>query len=104
MVAHNLSRIVTELPDKFLAINRKLSWHVDMVNYLVTWQLLIDLTAQNKRFFLSNVRNYRVEEPFLFKYCGNQTIRTLCLQENGCQGIVFRTLLEHSYGRCLGIL
>ena len=58
MVVHNLSRIVTELPDKFLAINRKLSWHVDMVNYLVTWQLLIDLTAQNKRFFLSKVRNY----------------------------------------------
>ena len=58
VVAHNLSRIVTELPDKFLAINRKLSWHVDMVNYLVTWQLLIDLTAQNKRFFLSKVRNY----------------------------------------------
>ncbi|XP_062075431.1 uncharacterized protein LOC133779492 [Humulus lupulus] len=47
----------------------------DFANYLVSGLLPPDLTSQQKKKFLHDVKNYFREESFLFKQCADQMIR-----------------------------
>ncbi|CAN6543874.1 unnamed protein product [Malus baccata var. baccata] len=68
-------------PDEQLfAVQFRTPWFVDMVNYLVKGVVHPDLTLQQKKKFLSDVKHYFWDEPYQFKYCLDQIIRR-CMPE-----------------------
>ena len=62
------------LDEHFFTVT-KLPWYAHIVNYLVTDELLSDWSAQDKRKFLVEVRNFYWDDPYPFKYCPNQITR-----------------------------
>ncbi|KAL5571515.1 hypothetical protein UlMin_021112 [Ulmus minor] len=50
-------------------------WYADFANFLVSGLLPPDLTSQQKKRFLHDVKFYHWDEPFLFKQCADQMIR-----------------------------
>nr|XP_028961481.1 LOW QUALITY PROTEIN: uncharacterized protein LOC103409283 [Malus domestica] len=68
-------------PDEQLfAVQFRTPWFADMVNYLVKGVVHPDLTLQQKKKFLSDVKHYFWDDPNLFKYCPDQIIRR-CIPE-----------------------
>ena len=55
-------------------------WYADFVNYLVCNELPVGMSYQQKKKFLSDVRHYYWDEPFLFKRCTDGVIRR-CIPE-----------------------
>ncbi|KAM2536095.1 hypothetical protein TB1_021574 [Malus domestica] len=94
VVADHLSRLIIptaseedslplrdSFPDEQLfAVQFCTPWFADMVNYLVKGVVHPDLTIQQKKKFLSDVKHYFWDEPYLFKYCPDQIIRR-CIPE-----------------------
>ncbi|CAN6725313.1 unnamed protein product [Malus baccata var. baccata] len=88
MVADHLSRLIIpttseedslplreSFPDEQLfAVQFHTPWFADIVNYLVKGVVHPDLTLQQKKKFLSDVKHYFWDEPYLFKYCPDQII------------------------------
>lgn len=57
-------------------------WYVDYVNYLANDIVPYDLTyQQKKKKFFFEVKNYFLDDPYLFKYCSDQLIRR-CVNED----------------------
>ncbi|KAL5564326.1 hypothetical protein UlMin_027490 [Ulmus minor] len=72
------SEVINEtFPDEqlFFLTQTQLPWYADFVNYLVSGMLPPDLTSQQKKRFLHDVKFYHWDEPFLFKQCADQMIR-----------------------------
>ncbi|KAL5572311.1 hypothetical protein UlMin_021908 [Ulmus minor] len=72
------SEVINEtFPDEqlFFLTQTQLPWYADFVNYLVSGMLPLDLTSQQKKRFLHDVKFYHWDEPFLFKQCADQMIR-----------------------------
>ncbi|CAN6694807.1 unnamed protein product [Malus baccata var. baccata] len=68
-------------PDEQLfAVQFRTPWFADMVNYLVKGVVHPDLTLQQKNKFLSDVKRYFWDDPYLFKYCPYQIIHR-CIPE-----------------------
>ncbi|CAN6687713.1 unnamed protein product [Malus baccata var. baccata] len=94
VVADHLSRLIIptaseedslplreSFPDEQLfAVHFRTPWFADIVNYLVKGVVHPDLTFQQKKKFLSDVKHYFWDEPYLFKYCPDQIIRR-CIPE-----------------------
>jgi hypothetical protein len=55
-------------------------WYADIVNYLVTSQMPLHWGQQDKLKFLSRVKTFFWDDPYLFKYCPDQIIRR-CIPE-----------------------
>jgi hypothetical protein len=55
-------------------------WFADIVNYLVTDQMPLHWGKQDKIKFLSKVKDFLWDDPYLFKYCPDQIIRR-CVPE-----------------------
>jgi hypothetical protein len=55
-------------------------WYADIMNYLVTGQMPLHWGQQDKLKFLSKVKTFFWDDPYLFKYCPNQIIRR-CIPE-----------------------
>jgi hypothetical protein len=55
-------------------------WFADIVNYLVTSQMPLHWGQQDKLKFLSRVKTFFWDDPYLFKYCPDQIIRR-CIPE-----------------------
>ena len=64
-----------DFPDDNLFAVTKLPWYAHIVNYLVTSELPSEWSAQDKRKFLVEVRNFYWDDPYLFKYCLDQIMR-----------------------------
>ncbi|KAI5341528.1 hypothetical protein L3X38_009403 [Prunus dulcis] len=89
VVADHLSRLIipaaTEadslplsesFPDEQLfAVKIDTPWFADIVNYLAKGVVHPDFSYQQKKKFLSNVKHYFWDEPYLYKYCADQIIR-----------------------------
>ena len=86
VVADYLSRLVPEstshslpigdsFPDEQLFALVHCPWYADIVNYLVTGQIPPQLTSQQKKKFLADIKKYYFDDPYLFKYCPNQLMR-----------------------------
>ena len=82
MVADHLSRLVLTTTSEGLPIgdtfpNEQLfalvhyPWYADIVNYLVTGQILPQWTSQQKRKFLVDIKKYYFDDPYLLN-----TVRT----------------------------
>ena len=86
VVADHLSRLVPEsnsngipigdsFPDEQLFALVHYPWYADIVNYLVTGQIPIQWTSQQKKKFLTDIKKYYFDDPYLFKYCPDQIMR-----------------------------
>ena len=86
MVADHLFRLVLEstslvlpigdsFPDYQLFALVHCPWYADIVNYLVTGQIPLQWTSQQKRNFLVDIKKYYFDDPYLFKYCLDQLMR-----------------------------
>ncbi|KAL5554123.1 hypothetical protein UlMin_041524 [Ulmus minor] len=73
----NTEVINETFPDEqlFVLTQTKEPWYADFANFLVSGLLPLDLTSQQKKRFLHNVKFYHWDEPFLFKQCADQMIR-----------------------------
>ncbi|CAN6547010.1 unnamed protein product [Malus baccata var. baccata] len=109
VVADHLSRLIIptaseedslplreSFPDEQLfAVQFRTPWFADMVNYLVKGVVHPDLTLQQKKKFLSDVKHYFWDEPYLFKYCLDQIIRR-CIPEAKQENVL---KLAHHFAR-----
>uniref|UniRef100_A0A2N9FJE9 Integrase catalytic domain-containing protein n=1 Tax=Fagus sylvatica TaxID=28930 RepID=A0A2N9FJE9_FAGSY len=68
-------------PDEQLFAITKLPWYAHIVNYLVKGFIPETWTAQDRRKFFVEVRNFYWDDPYLFKYCPDQILRR-CIPEN----------------------
>ena len=86
VVADHLSRLVPDsnshgipisdsFPDEQLFALVHYPWYADIVNYLVTGQIPAQWTSQQKRKFLTDIKKYYFDDPYLFKYCPDQIMR-----------------------------
>jgi hypothetical protein len=93
VVADHLSRLTMDFtedatpifetfPDEQLMhiAHNPASWFADIVNYLVTGQMPLYWGQQDKLKFLSKVKTFIWDNPYLFKYCLDQIIRR-CIPE-----------------------
>jgi RNase H-like domain found in reverse transcriptase len=100
-VADHLSRIRIEAAENEQPIDdlfteeqlyhisaRQLSWFADIVNYLTCGIMSPDMTYQQRRKFLSEVRHYFWDDPFLFKL-SIDGIHRRCIPEMKCHLFYF---------------
>jgi RNase H-like domain found in reverse transcriptase len=75
--------------EKLYHINaHQLSWFTDIVNYLTCGIISPDMTYQQRRKFLSEVRYYFWDDPLLFKL-GVDDIHRRCIPKNEMSSILF---------------
>jgi transposase InsO family protein len=79
--------IIDTFPDEQLFGVSSCPWFADIVNYLATGQLPTNWTPQERRRFLSGVKRFFFDDPYLFKYCPDQIIRR-CVPNVDQQGIL----------------
>jgi len=62
-------------------------WYANIVNFLVSKQLLAHWSTQDKRKFLNEVKNFYWDDPYLFKYCPDQIFRR-CIPDNEVSSVI----------------
>lgn len=100
VVADHLSRLIVEFTEDTLPISETsvdeqllhiyqspVPWFADIVNYLVTSQMLLHSTKLDRSKFLAEVKYFFWDDPYLFKYCPDQIIRR-CIPESDQQNVV----------------
>ena len=98
VVADHLSRLVCDesfesipindtFPDEQLFNISKSPWFADIANFLVTGQIPKHWNSQDKRKFLTEVKNFYWDDPYLFKYCSDQIFRK-CVPEHEVSSII----------------
>ncbi|CAN6692013.1 unnamed protein product [Malus baccata var. baccata] len=85
VVADHLSRmmhneeslpIAETFPDKqLMSIKVSETWYADLVNFLVSKQILSTLTRHQRDKLRNDARLYVLDDPYLWKYCPDQIIR-----------------------------
>ena len=86
VVADHLSRLVPDsnshgiplgdsFPDEQLFALVHYPWYADIVNYLVTGQIPAQWTSQQKKKFVTDIKKYYFDDPYVFKYCPDQIMR-----------------------------
>jgi hypothetical protein len=88
VVADHLSRLTIDFTEDAIPISETFPdeqlmhiahnptpWFPDIVNYLVTGQMPLHWGQQDKLKFLSKVKTFLWNDPYLFKYCPDQIIR-----------------------------
>ncbi|XP_038978855.1 uncharacterized protein LOC120109176, partial [Phoenix dactylifera] len=69
------SPIKDTFPDEQLFEITSSPWFADIANFLVTGELPSHWNKQDKRKFLTEIKNFFWDDPYLFKYCPDQIIR-----------------------------
>ncbi|CAN6541458.1 unnamed protein product [Malus baccata var. baccata] len=89
VVADHLSRLVNastdeadslplqeSFPDEqLLAVTHQVPWYADIANYLASREIPSEFSYQQRKKFLSTVKHYFWDDPYLFKHCQDQIIR-----------------------------
>ncbi|XP_070673392.1 uncharacterized protein [Malus domestica] len=96
VVADHLSRLVNastdeadslplqeSFPDEqLLAVTHQVPWYADIANYLASGEIPSEFSYQQRKKFLSTIKHYFWDEPYLFKHCQDQIIcRCVPLEE-----------------------
>ena len=74
--------IKDEFPEESLLLVENALWYVHIANYLVIGEVPVEWKAQDNKYFFAKIHSYYWEDPFLFKYCADQIIRSVCLKKN----------------------
>ncbi|KAH9750378.1 hypothetical protein KPL71_013853 [Citrus sinensis] len=74
-------------PDEQLMSVNVVPWFADIVNYLAIGQIPEHWTKQDRTKFLSKVKDFFWDDPYLFKYCADQIIRR-CVPDNEIQSVI----------------
>ena len=56
-------------PDEHILVICKEPWYADIANYLATEQTPSSWSNQDEHHFLTQIRFFFWDEPYLFKYC-----------------------------------
>ena len=85
-------------PDEqlFTVTQSTVPWYADFVNYLVSGLLPPDLSRQQLKKFMHDVRSYFWDEPYLFKQCADQVLRR-CIPEGEMEDVLYHCH-SSSYG------
>ena len=83
------SPIKENFPDEQLFTVKSLSapWYADFVNYLASGVMPYELSHQQRKKFLADVKYYFWEDPFLYKHCPDKIIRR-CVPEEEMTNIL----------------
>ncbi|XP_075096279.1 uncharacterized protein LOC142174393 [Nicotiana tabacum] len=74
--------------EQLLAITSSTTpWYADYVNFIASRVTPPELTPENRKRFLHDVRLYMWDEPFLYKLCADQLVRR-CVPEEEMNAIV----------------
>ena len=94
----DLLPIVENFPDEHLfhAQASTSPWYADFVNFIIAQVLPEDLDYHQKKRFLSLVKQYYWDEPYLFKLRNDQVIRR-CVAEEEIPNILYHCH-SSSYG------
>ncbi|GKB54843.1 reverse transcriptase domain-containing protein [Tanacetum coccineum] len=65
--------------------NNNEPWYADYANYLASRVLPFRSTRQEKQKFFNDLRNYFLDEPFLFKQCADKIIRRCIVRDEAVQ-------------------
>ena len=87
-----MSRLITEssfgttpINDYFLNDSlfsaTSIPWFANIINFLTTGAMPSKWNSQDKRKFLSKVKNFYWDDPYLFKYCPDQIFQK-CIPDN----------------------
>ena len=98
VVADHLSRLTNEssidttpindsFPDEFLLSVDNMPWYANIVNFLVTGKMPPDWSSQDKKKFLTEVKKFYWDDPYLFKYCPDQIFRR-CIPDNEISSVI----------------
>jgi len=79
VVVDHLSRLIIDstydiksindyFPDESLLSIATIHWFANIVNFLAIWHLSAHWSTQDKKTFLSEVKNFHWDDPYLFKY------------------------------------
>ena len=90
--------ITEEFPDEKLLTFQTCDapWYANFVNYLASVIVPSDLSCQQKKKFLSDVKYYLWEDLFLYKYRSDQIIQQCVMEEE------MRSTLQHCHSREVG--
>ncbi|KAL4302048.1 hypothetical protein GQ457_10G011640 [Hibiscus cannabinus] len=70
------SDIKENFPDEKILSATAIPWNDDIVNFLVSGVLPHELSSQGRKKFRHDARYYFWDEPYLFKQCADQLLRT----------------------------
>ena len=98
VVADHLSRLTNEssidttpindsFPDDFLFSINIMPWYANIVNFIVTGKMPPDWSSQDKKKFLTEVKKFYWDDPYLFKYCPDQIFRR-CIPDNEVSSVI----------------
>ena len=98
VVADHLSRLVCDdsfqtapindtFPDEQLFNISTLPWFADIVNFIVTGEMPSQWNFQDRKKFLTEVKNFYWDDPYLFKYCPNQIFQR-CIPDNEVSSVL----------------
>lgn len=69
----NITAINNSFPNEFLFSMHNISWYTNIVNYLAIREMPYDWNSQYKKKFLKKVKSFYWDDPYLFKYCLDQS-------------------------------
>ena len=98
VVADHLSRLTNEslidttpindsFPDEFLFSVNTMPWYANIVNFLATGKIPPDWSQQDKTKFLTEVKRFYWDDPYLFKCCPDQIFRR-CIPDSEISGVI----------------
>ena len=73
--------------DEQLFLVSSIPWFVDLINYLVSGEMPSNWSKQDRVTFLTKVKQFYWDDPYLFKHCADQVIRR-CVPEYEFQSIL----------------
>jgi len=98
VVADHLSKLIIDstsnippiddyFPDESLLSLSLMPWFANFVNFLALGYLPTHSSTQDKRKFLTEVKNFYWDDPYLFKYCPDQ-IFWRCIPDNEVSSVI----------------
>ncbi|CAN6581475.1 unnamed protein product [Malus baccata var. baccata] len=61
--------------EQLLTVTHQVPWYADIANYLASGEIPSEFNYQQRKKFLSTVKHYFWDEPYIFKHCQDQIIR-----------------------------
>ena len=74
-------------PEESLLSHSSMPWFAKNINFLATGDLPAHLSTQDKGKFLNKVKNFYLDDPYLFKNCPDQIFQK-CIFDNEVSSVI----------------